>query len=146
MIAKIEAGLGGPGSLSGKTIAVLGLAFKQNTDDMRESPAIDICLGLVEKGAKLRLSDPAAFKEASWRFKAIENAVWYAEDEYDAAKGAHALAILTPWNQYRNLDLSRIKSLLSGSAGSSPCFFDLRNIYKRKEVEAAGFKYFAVGR
>jgi UDPglucose 6-dehydrogenase len=146
MIEKIEAGFGGPGSLAGKTIAVLGLAFKQNTDDMRESPAIDICLGLVEKGAKLRLSDPAAFKEASWRFKAIEDAVFYAEDEYNAIEGAHALAILTPWNQYRNLDFARIKSLLSAPAGSSPCFFDLRNIYKRKEVETAGFNYFAVGR
>jgi UDPglucose 6-dehydrogenase len=146
MIAKIEAGLGGPGSLSGKTIAVLGLAFKQNTDDMRESPAIDICFGLVEKGAKLRLSDPAAFREASWRFTAIENAVFYAEDEYQAVEGAHALVILTPWNQYRNLDLLRIKNLLSASAESAPGFFDLRNIYKRKEVEAAGFVYFAVGR
>ncbi|MDR2049527.1 MAG: nucleotide sugar dehydrogenase, partial [Treponema sp.] len=146
MIVKIEAGLGGPESLAGKTIAVLGLAFKQNTDDMRESPAINICLGLAAKGAKLRLSDPAAFKEAAWHFKAIENAVYYADDEYHAVEGAHALAILTPWNQYRNLDLSRIKSLLSGAAGSSPCFFDLRNIYKRKEVEAAGFTYFAIGR
>jgi UDPglucose 6-dehydrogenase len=111
---------------------------------MRESPAIDICSGLVEKGAKLRLSDPAAFKEAVWRFKAIEDAVFYAEDEYHAIEGAQALAILTPWNQYRNLDFARIKSLLAPME-PRPCFFDLRNIYKRKEVEAAGFKYFAVG-
>jgi UDPglucose 6-dehydrogenase len=138
MVEKIEAGLG---SLNGKTIAILGLAFKQNTDDMRESPAIDICAGLAAKGAKLRVSDPAAFKEAKWRFKAIESAVYYAEDEYDAVKGAAALVILTPWNQYRNLDLGRIKSLLA-----LPHFFDFRNIYKRSEIEAAGLRYYGVGR
>jgi UDPglucose 6-dehydrogenase len=145
MIAKIETGLGGPGSLSGKTIAVLGLAFKQNTDDMRESPAVDICFGLVEKGARLRLSDPAAFKEAAWRFKTIENAVFYAEDEYQAAKGSEALVILTPWNQYRNLDLKKVADLLVKPQSGRPCFFDLRNVYKRKEVLNAGLEYFGVG-
>ncbi|MDR2209983.1 MAG: UDP-glucose/GDP-mannose dehydrogenase family protein [Spirochaetaceae bacterium] len=146
MIEKIEAGLGGPGSLSGKTLAILGLAFKQNTDDMRESPAIDICLGLAEKGAGLRLSDPAAFTEAKWRLSGIDRCCFYAENEYQAAEGSWAIAILTPWNQYRNLDLTRIKALLSLSGEANPCFFDLRNIYKRKEVEAAGLRYFGVGR
>lgn len=146
MAEKIEAALGGAGSLSGKTIAVLGLAFKQNTDDMRESPAIDICCSLVKKGATLRLNDPAAFTEAKWRLSGIESACFYAENEYQAAEGAWAIAILTPWNQYRNLDLARIKKLLFGQTGTAPCFFDLRNIYKPQDVEAAGMRYFGVGR
>jgi UDPglucose 6-dehydrogenase len=143
MSAKIEAGLGG---LAGKTIAILGLAFKQDTDDMRESPALDICRGLAEKGAWLRVSDPAAFKEAQWRLAGIEKSVFYAKDEYQTMEGAHALAILTPWNQYRNLDLDRVKKLLLVSEQGPPCFFDLRNIYKREEVEGAGLRYFGVGR
>ncbi|MDR1430010.1 MAG: UDP-glucose/GDP-mannose dehydrogenase family protein [Spirochaetaceae bacterium] len=148
MVQKIETGLGGSGSLEGKTIAILGLAFKQDTDDMRESPAISICRGLAGKGARLRLSDPAAFTEAKWRFAGMEKDLFYADDEYHAARGAHALAILTPWNQYRNLDLGRIKKLLLNpeKPGALPCFFDLRNIYKRKEVEDAGLAYFGVGR
>ncbi|MDR1211358.1 MAG: UDP-glucose/GDP-mannose dehydrogenase family protein [Spirochaetaceae bacterium] len=146
MVEKIESGLGA--SLKGKTIAVLGLAFKSNTDDMRESPAIAICRGLVEKGACLRISDPAAMKEASWRFDSIKDSIYRAGDEYDAVKGAHTLAILTPWNQYRNLDLERIKELLlpPEKPGALPCFFDLRNIYRRKEVEEAGFEYFGIGK
>jgi UDPglucose 6-dehydrogenase len=141
MVDKIEAGLGGPGSLRGKTIAILGLAFKQNTDDMRESPAIVICEGLVRGGAKLRVWDPAAMEEASWRLAAIQDSVFFSRGEYDALEGADALVILTPWNQFRNLDLDRVKKLLT-----LPCFFDLRNIYNRKEVEAAGLRYFAVGK
>jgi UDPglucose 6-dehydrogenase len=141
MIAKIETGLGGPGSLTGKTIAVLGLAFKPNTDDMRESPAIAVCEGLVQQGAKLRAWDPAAMKEAAWRLASIKDSLFFAQDEYDAVKGAHALALLTEWNQFRNLNLARVKNLLA-----LPCFFDLRNVYKREEAEAAGLDYFGVGR
>ncbi|MDR1307778.1 MAG: UDP-glucose/GDP-mannose dehydrogenase family protein [Treponema sp.] len=139
MVEKIEAGLGG--SLEGKIIAVLGLAFKQNTDDMRESPAIDICRGLIERGAHLRVSDPASFTEAGWRFADIAERLFYAEDEYQALEGSHALVILTPWNQYRNLDLAKVRSLLA-----LPLFFDLRNIYNRADVENAGFTYFGVGK
>ncbi|MDR2186119.1 MAG: UDP-glucose/GDP-mannose dehydrogenase family protein [Treponema sp.] len=141
MTAKIEAGLGGPGSLAGKIIAVLGLAFKPNTDDMRESPAIAICEGLVRRGAKLRVWDPAAMKEAAWRLASVKDSLFFAQDEYDAVKGAHALALLTEWNQFRNLNLVRVKSLLA-----LPCFFDLRNVYKREEVETAGLDYFGVGK
>jgi UDPglucose 6-dehydrogenase len=143
MIKKIESGLGG--SLAGKTLAILGLAFKQNTDDMRESPALRICRGLAEKGARLRLSDPEALKEARRRFADIEAQVFYAEDEYQAMEGAGALAILTPWNQYRNLDLARVKKILLAPDAGPPCFFDLRNIYKPGEVEKAGLRYFGVG-
>jgi UDPglucose 6-dehydrogenase len=134
---KIEAALG---SLSGKTICVLGLAFKQNTDDMRESPAITICEYLCSRGAKLRLFDPAAMKEAQWRLVSIKNSVYYANDEYDAIKGADALVIVTEWNQFRNIDLSRVKELMA-----STYFFDLRNIYKPNEITSAGLKYFCMG-
>jgi UDPglucose 6-dehydrogenase len=141
MVRKIEAGLGGPGSLRGTTIAVLGLAFKPNTDDMRDAPALAICEGLVARGARLRAWDPEAMKEAAWRLKPIEGSLYMAVDEYDALSGADALVLVTEWNQLRNLDLDRVKGLLR-----SPVFFDLRNVYKRSELEARGFSYFGVGR
>jgi UDPglucose 6-dehydrogenase len=127
--------------LRGKTLAILGLAFKPNTDDMRESPAITICEGLVERGAVLRLFDPAAMKEASWRLESIKGSTYFAKDEYDAIKGSDALVLLTEWNQFRSLDLDRVRTLLR-----TPFFFDLRNVYKREEVESQGFTYFAVGK
>jgi UDPglucose 6-dehydrogenase len=130
------------GPLAGKTIAVLGLAFKLNTDDMREAPAIEICEGLVRQGAALRVYDPAAMKEAAWRLASLKDAVCFSQDEYDAASGAHALVIVTEWNQFRNLDLDRLKKSMAGD----PWFFDLRNIYKREEAEGAGFSYRGVGR
>ncbi|GHV69959.1 UDP-glucose 6-dehydrogenase [Spirochaetia bacterium] len=138
---KIENALGGPGSLKGKTIAILGLAFKPNTDDMRESPAISICEYLAQGGAKLRLYDPAAMKEAAWRLVPIKDSVFYAADEYDAMKNASALIIITEWNQFRNIDLAAVKNTLA-----EPNFFDLRNIYKQEEAEAAGLRYFGIGR
>jgi len=134
---KIETALG---SLKGKTICVLGLSFKQNTDDMREAPAISICEHLASHGARLRVFDPAAMKEAQWRLSDIKTSVYFASDEYDAVKGADALVIATEWNQFRNLDLKRIKELLN-----LPNFFDLRNIYKPEEVTSAGFNYFCTG-
>jgi UDPglucose 6-dehydrogenase len=140
MVDKIEGGLGGPGALEGKTIAILGLAFKQNTNDMRESPAITICQGLAARGARLRAWDPQALEEAAWLLKDIAGRLYFAKDEYDTLTGSHALVIVTEWNQFRNLDLSRIKKTLLG-----PCFFDLRDIYKREEVEKVGLSYFGVG-
>jgi UDPglucose 6-dehydrogenase len=140
MVRKIEEGMGGRGSLAGKTIAVLGLAFKPNTDDMREAPAIAICEGLAARGARIRAWDPQAMNEAQWRLHAIERALVFAKDEYEAIGGSDALVIVTEWNQLRNLDLDRVKGLLK-----SPLFFDLRNIYTRTEMEAKGFSYFAVG-
>jgi UDPglucose 6-dehydrogenase len=137
MVVKIEKGIGG---LEGKTVAILGLAFKPNTDDMREAPAIAICLGLASGGAKIRACDPVAGKEAAWRLASIKDSIYFARDEYDAIQGADAVVIVTEWNQYRNLDLAKVKTLLS-----SPNFFDLRNIYKRSDLEAMGFRYFAVG-
>jgi UDPglucose 6-dehydrogenase len=141
MVDKIEAGMGGPGSLSGKTAAVLGLAFKPNTDDMREAPSIAICEGLAARGAKIRAWDPEAMKEAAWRLEGIKGSLEFAQDEYDAIAGADALVLVTEWNQLRTLDMERVKSLMK-----SHNFFDLRNVYKRADMEAAGFRYFAVGR
>ncbi len=137
MVAKITDGMGG---VAGKTLAVLGLSFKPNTDDMREAPSITICKGLAAGGARLRVWDPAGMKEAVWRLESIKNRLTFASDEYDAIAGADALVIVTEWNQFRNLDLDRVKSLLK-----SPVLFDLRNIYRRHEVEEKGFRYFGVG-
>jgi len=136
---KIETALG---TLKDKTIAILGLSFKPNTDDMREAPSITICEELVRCGALLRLFDPAARKEALWRLESIQDSIYFAEDEYDAVSGSHALVIITEWNQFRNMDLAKIKNNMK----PNPAFFDLRNIYKRHETEEAGFSYFAVGR
>jgi UDPglucose 6-dehydrogenase len=140
MLDKIVQSMGGINSLHEKTIAILGLAFKNNTSDMRESPAIDICEGLVKCGARLRLYDPAAMQEAVWRLKSIEKFIFFADNEYDAMEKSHALVLATEWNQFRNLDLKRVKELLI-----APYFFDLRNIYNRDEVTYAGLKYFGVG-
>ncbi|GHT52593.1 UDP-glucose 6-dehydrogenase [Spirochaetia bacterium] len=138
MVQKIENGIGD--DLTGKTIAVLGLAFKPNTDDMREAPSLTIIQELAKRGAKIRACDPAAIPEATWRLKAVENAVSFFDDEYEAIKGSDALIVMTEWNQYRNLDLERVKQLLT-----QPLFFDLRNVYKRNDMEHKGFQYFAVG-
>ena len=137
MVRKIEEGMGG---VAGKTIAILGLTFKPNTDDMREAPSITICEGLVALGARLRVWDPAGMKEAKWRLAAIKGSVDFACDEYDAMKGADALVILTEWNQLRNLGLERVKELMR-----TPVLFDLRNIYPQNTVESAGLAYFGVG-
>jgi len=134
---KIESEIG---ALDGKTLCVLGLAFKPNTDDMRESPAIAICEYLASRGAKLRVYDPAAMKEAKWRLSSIKDSLYFASDEYDAVNGAYALVIATEWNQFRNMDLIKVKEMLV-----SPLFFDLRNIYKPQEVSSAGLRYFGIG-
>jgi UDPglucose 6-dehydrogenase len=140
MVDKIESGLGGAGSLKGKTVAILGLAFKPNTNDMREAPAIAICEGLVARGARLRVWDPAAMREAAWRLEGIRDHFESTNDEYAALAGADALVLITEWNHLRNLDLARVKTLLK-----SPVFFDFRNIYTRAQMEQKGFRYFAVG-
>jgi UDPglucose 6-dehydrogenase len=110
------------------------------TNDIRESPGIFIIEGLLKKGAIVSVSDPVAIPEAKMYFSDMENTVLFSENEYDAIKDANAVVIATEWNQYRSLDLDRVKSLLS-----TPCFFDLRNLYKRNDLEQRGFKYFATG-
>ena len=140
MVRKIEEGMGGRGSLEGKTIAMLGLAFKPNTDDMREAPSIAILRGLAARGARLRAWDPEAMKEAAWRLEDIRGSLDFAQDEYEAIRGADALVLATEWNQLRTLDVDKVKSLMNAYN-----FFDLRNVYKRADMEHAGFRYFAVG-
>ena len=134
MIPKIEKLVG---NLSGKRIGVLGLSFKPETDDMRESPAIDIINTLVERGASVIAFDPVAMEEAKHVLPNIE----YAHDEYDAITGADALVIVTEWNQFRALDMDRVKSLLQ-----APKIADLRNIYEPADMRELGFEYVGVGR
>jgi len=125
------------GDLKGKTIAVLGLAFKPNTDDMREAPSIDIIQGMQKDGARVRAYDPVAMDEARKVLKDVE----YAEDTYEVMRGADALVFVTEWNPFRSLDLQKMKSLLR-----SPVIVDLRNIYDPAKMREHGFKYVAVGR
>ena len=134
MIPKIEKLVG---DLSGKTIGVLGLSFKPETDDMRESPATDIIKEMVKRGATIRAYDPVAMSEARHYLPDIV----YAVDEYDAIRGADALVIITEWNQFRALDMEKVKELLN-----SPKIADLRNIYEPKDMREMGFEYVGVGR
>jgi UDPglucose 6-dehydrogenase len=132
MLDKIRVAL--DGTLSGKTVGMLGLTFKPNTDDLRESPAMAVLDGLVAAGVRVRAYDPAGEPEPH------EGAVW-CEDEYDAAKGADVLVVATEWNQFRGLDLDRLKELLN-----HPVVVDLRNIYDPQTMKSKGFRYTGVGR
>lgn len=134
MIDKIK---GLTGDLAGKTIGVLGLTFKPNTDDIRESPAIDIVNMLIAEGASIRAYDPAGMEHS----RKILPSIKYCDDSYEVATGSDALLILTEWNQFRKLDLSKVKSLLK-----SPKVIDLRNIYEPANMEGMGFEYISVGR
>ena len=125
------------GTLKGKTIAVLGLAFKPETDDMREAPAVGIIKNLIEDGATIRAYDPVARLEA---MKILPDIV-YADDEYAAVTGADALVFVTEWNQFRALDMVRIRDLMK-----SPKVADLRNIYEPEDMREMGFEYVGVGR
>jgi len=107
---------------------------------MRESPAITILTELAKDGASFRVYDPKAMDEARWRLTHLKDKICFCRDEYEPLEGACALVILTEWNQFRNLDLGRVKSLLS-----EPFFFDLRNIYAREHLEEQGFHYYGVG-
>lgn len=137
MVEKIESAVG---NLQGATIALLGLAFKPNTDDMREAPALKIIEGLVKKGARCRVYDPAAMQEARWRLRAYQDSLVFCENEYEAMAGSDALVIVTEWNQFRDLDLNKVKSLLK-----RPIFIDLRNIYRKRAIESAGMSYYGIG-
>lgn len=135
MVNKIRNALG---EVSGKTIAVLGLTFKPETDDMRESPALSIIPPLLDKGAIIKAHDPQGTEEAKHE---LPNTVVYVDEVLDAINGADALVIMTEWNEYRSFNLADIKKRMKGKA-----FIDLRNVYERRAVEAAGFDYVAVGR
>jgi UDPglucose 6-dehydrogenase len=125
------------GDPRGRTVAILGLTFKPNTDDMREAPALSIIRALQDSGVRIRAHDPEGAEQA----RELLTDVTFAEDAYDAAKGADAIALVTEWDEYRNLDLKRL-----AAAMTTPVFLDLRNVYTRAEAEAAGFTYEAVGR
>ncbi len=135
MARKVAAAAGG--SLRGKTVAVLGLTFKPETDDMREAPSIPLITGLLDLGAHVRAYDPIGMELAKHELPDIA----YAVDPYDCAKGADALVIVTEWVQFRALDLVRLKEEMA-----HPVIVDLRNIYRRDEMKALGFIYESVGR
>ncbi len=134
MLAKIESALG---EVRGRTVAMLGLSFKPNTDDIRESPALFVLDGLLERGATVRAHDPAAMPGA----RRLRPEATFCEDAYEAAEGADLLVILTDWNQFRALELDRLRSLLR-----SPAILDLRNLYEPERVAAAGLRYESLGR
>jgi len=135
MIEKIKALTG---ELGGKVIGLLGLAFKPNTDDIRESPAMDIAERLLDAGALIKVYDPASMENAR---KVLPESVTFCNDAYEVAEGSDALVILTEWNQFRKLDLGRVKNTLK-----SPKIIDLRNIYDPAAMQKMGFEYACVGR
>ena len=138
---KITEHLGDEGSakpLAGKTIAIWGLSFKPRTDDMREAPSVVVIESLLALGAVVRAHDPEAIREAT---KIFGSRVTFSHNPYDILKGADALGIVTEWNEYRNPDFDRIKSLLT-----SPMIFDGRNLYQPRRMKDAGFHYYPIGR
>ena len=134
MITKIEDALG---DIAGKTLAVLGLSFKPNTDDIRESPALPIVQGLLDHGATVRAFDPEAMAACRPLFPTLV----YCDNAYETAEGADALVIITEWNQFRKLELDRLHQLLR-----QPLVIDLRNLYDPEKMAAAGFHYVSIGR
>jgi UDPglucose 6-dehydrogenase len=135
MARKVSAALGG--ELRAKTVAVLGLTFKPNTDDMREAPSIPLITALQDMGAKVRVYDPIGMEQA----KAVIDNVTFCKDAYDCAQGASALVIVTEWEQFRALDFARLKEAMA-----EPVLVDLRNIYSAEEAARHGFAYESVGR
>ena len=121
-------------------IGILGLSFKPEIDDMREAPSLTIVPELINKGASIAAFDPESMEEAVWRLKDYEKDIVYCANEYDVMKGADALVLITEWNQFRRLDLAKVKELMEGNY-----FFDLRNIYIKEEVEEIGLEYIGVG-
>jgi UDPglucose 6-dehydrogenase len=135
MAGRVAAALGG--TLAGKRVAVLGLAFKPNTDDMREAPSLPLIQGLRERGAEVAAFDPVAMEQA----QPLLPGVSFAKNAYAAAEGADALVIVTEWDEFRALDLERLAASLKGKV-----LVDLRNVYDRAEAVRAGLEYFGVGR
>jgi UDPglucose 6-dehydrogenase len=136
MIRKIRKAMNG--SETDKTIAVLGLTFKPETDDMRDAPALAILPALIERGALIRAHDPQGMGEAE---ALLPNSVTYCDDIYEAMRGADAVILMTEWNAYRGLDLKRVLEVMKGNV-----FIDLRNVYGPEDMRSAGFSYTSVGR
>jgi UDPglucose 6-dehydrogenase len=135
MADRVIAALGG--SVKGKTVAALGLTFKPNTDDMRDSPSLGILPALQKAGATIRAFDPEGMDEA----RKLMPDLTYCKDAYDCMTGADALVLITEWNEFRALDIGRVKSLLR-----EPVLVDLRNVYSPAEMNEAGFRYSSIGR
>jgi UDPglucose 6-dehydrogenase len=135
MARKVVSAVGG--SLRGKTVAVLGLTFKPETDDMRDAPSIPLVTGLLDMGAKVRAHDPVGIEQAKKELPDIE----YCDDPYVCAKDAHAIVLVTEWVQYRAMDLDRLKEVMA-----QPVVVDLRNVYRPEEMAERGFIYESVGR
>ena len=135
MAERVVAACGG--SVDGATLAVLGVTFKPNTDDMREAPSLDIIPALMEAGATVRAYDPEGTKEAT---PLLPGVVWCA-NAYETMEGASAVIIITEWDEFRMLDLTRMRSLLR-----QPLMIDFRNIYNPEEMAADGFFYHSIGR
>ena len=136
MVQKIRAAIGG--SEAGKTIAVLGLTFKPETDDMRDSPALAILPALADKGATVRAHDPQDVEEAK---PLLPDSITYVDDIYETLEDADAVVLMTEWNAYRGLDMDEVKKRMKGNA-----FIDLRNVYEPEAMKEAGFEYVCVGR
>ena len=137
MVEKIEKNMK---ELKGKEIAVLGLTFKPDTDDMREAPSLTIIPELIKRGARVRAFCPKGFKEAGWRLEEWKDKITYCRDEYEAVENSHAVVLITEWNQFRGMDLERMKKSMKGDF-----FFDLRNVYSGDDKVRSLFKYFPVG-
>jgi UDPglucose 6-dehydrogenase len=137
MARKVANVFGGNGNLRGKSIAVLGVTFKPNTDDMRDAPSIPLITALQDMGAEIRVFDPVGMPQA----KEMLDNVTFCEDAYECARGAHAIVIVTEWEQFRALDLGELASIMASSV-----IVDLRNIYSPHEVRRNGFHYCGVGR
>ena len=126
--------------VEGKHIAILGLSFKPDTDDMRDAPSLDIIRGLVEAGAKIQAYCPEGMKEARWRLEDCENSITYCADEYSVVNEADAVVLMTEWNQFRGMNLDKVRARMKGNF-----YFDLRNIYTRNTHIREEFKYFPIG-
>lgn len=137
VIEKIEDKMQG---VKGKTIGVLGLSFKPDTDDMRDAPSIDIIRGLVKLGAKIHAYCPEGMKEAKWRLEDCEKSIIYCDDEYSMANDVDGIVLMTEWNQFRGMDMKKIKDRMRDNF-----YFDLRNIHTKDKVVREIFKYYPVG-
>ena len=126
--------------VEGKHIAILGLSFKPDTDDMRDAPSLDIIRGLVEAGAKIQAYCPEGMKEARWRLEDCENSITYCADEYSVVNEADAVVLMTEWNQFRGMNLDKVRDRMKGNF-----YFDLRNVYTRNIHIREEFKYFPIG-
>ena len=137
VIEKIEDKMQG---VKGKTIGVLGLSFKPDTDDMRDAPSIDIIRGLVKLGAKIHAYCPEGMKEAKWRLEDCEKSIIYCDDKYSMANDVDGIVLMTEWNQFRGMDMKKIKDRMRDNF-----YFDLRNIHTKDKVVREIFKYYPVG-